>query len=79
MSANTNLTCLLLAAIDGQDSDLSGYTSQQINHTLRLLVDQGYASGKPMKRVGDPEPYYTIRGLTLTTLGEYELKSLWRQ
>lgn len=75
MSADTNLTYLLLAAIDGQDIDLSDYTSQEVTIALQLLVDQGYAFGKPIKRIGDPAPYYTVRGLRLTAQGQRELES----
>lgn len=75
MTTNSNLTYLLLAAIDGHETDLSAYTKPQIDDALRLLIDQGLAFGKPLKRVGDPVPHYTVRGLRLTALGESLLDS----
>ena len=69
------LVFLLLKEVDGQPIDLSGFTKQQIDDCVRALVAQGLATGKPIKRLGDPEPHYDRRGLTLTSKGQRYLET----
>ena len=60
MPATPNLARLLLAAIDGQNTDLSAFTNHEINDGLATLVEQGYAYGKPIRRLGI-QPTITVR------------------
>lgn len=76
MQPTNNLIYLVLAEIDEQNVDLSGFTKQEINDCMTSLVDQGFAFGKPIKRLGDPTAYYSARSLKLTSKGERRLESL---
>lgn len=76
MSISQQLTYLLLAAINGQDADLSAYTKEDIDASLSAIVAQGFARGVGQKRIGDPDRHYTIRGLSLTPEGERRLDAL---